>query len=1102
MICFSVLSYLMLGIPFSGLFLSSDKENVLQVFLRAVVGRCCVLSHPTLDDQDESMRLAMHVACHTGWIFSVLLALGMHAMNLHSQRRPAARQPNKQFSENQSPFFFMISSITMETFVAYVVALEAISTDLFGLVPMSGLMKSAGATSILFCGNFGIILINSNWVTVDGGKAALNVLEKMVNVTMMRGAQSGGVVTFVPLEEGKVDSPLVLKGIRSRVLNSKRTDLSKLLRHKIEKDACSSITGKLVGSSSNTNYYARGFFGHTRFATSSKASFEGTHPHQWTPSSRRRIVAQNKTSNTSKKQIEVTSIPVENYITHNGDLDFFQVNGKTYDLETVQKWLELATESKMPATVDSAAIAGLVDLLRTKGCFGLSARYVVSFGLSTSKMDASPVDPLPTNEEYERIGLFFEDALEAHLQENAGCTMDDVDSTPKLRLDLTTRVMKMLSYEYREATSKFENVDTSAAKTFQCSKQPYYALSQFIDEEKGASLEIFAMATIDAFFDNDLLNATKIFLANAKGSFGLTVSSTLDGHRQVCIAARGQPMSVAFYPKKGLICYGSEQAAVKAGMNFETPGGNLTNKMDEETERLDLDDLGGEICLVDWSQDGGAVVSYPNRHLAVHELMGGSVHIVLLHQSKLSTVPDKHLGRRMTLLEGNELVKPLPEQPDDFVLSDIQDIPRICNEIQKDWEDVNMNRLTMWNLGQCIIKRMQSIVNGSLNRNPGTIDILLTGCEVSLWLAEQFASDLQKSFPKLGVKAVSSNKILGLFGQDLGIPCIGFPMSQKTHDLTNTIVIIVSHSGGTFAPLACSNLLQSTTRNIFVVASEWDTQIGKQLRSMYDGSELLASRIFSTEVGVRPAEPCSLSVVATHQLLTNIFQHICLIIIGDLHFRHASGAVITETDLEILERCNRDNIEALEHIVGVDYNIGKVPLSESRTEAELRAAGDVWAEHILENAKAYIMSFLYIMGTVTSGYPLVTGLAIAIGLDTEWAFYMSKFRRADCFLLIWLGICSSSRYVYVLHSHHAARFLDSLIYFFLPQINITILRLLQGRNLRHRMVGRTVVIGDCPWVSQAADAFLSKIFANSYSIAGLNVLSGKRPGCLFVLCVV
>lgn len=72
-----------------------------------------------------------------------------------------------------------------------------------------------------------------------------------------------------------------------------------------------------------------------------------------------------------------------------------------------------------------------------------------------------------------------------------------------------------------------------------------------------------------------------------------------------------------------------------------------------------------------------------------------------------------------------------------------------------------------------------------------------------------------------------------------------------------------------------------------------------------------------------------------------------------------------------------------------------------------------------------------------------------------------------------------------------ARFLDSLIYFFLPQINIIILRIVQKRNLRHRMVGRTVVVGDIPWVAQAGDAFLSKIFACSYSIAGLNVLHGN-----------
>jgi hypothetical protein len=250
----------------------------------------------------------------------------------------------------------------------------------------------------------------------------------------------------------------------------------------------------------------------------------------------------------------------------------------------------------------------------------------------------------------------------------------------------------------------------------------------------------------------------------------------------------------------------------------------------------------------------------------------------------------------------------------------------------------------------------------------------------------------------------------------------------------------------------------------------------------------LTSRIFSTEVGVRPAEPCSVSVVATHQLLTNIFQHICMTIIGNPQFRGVTGAVATEQDLLTLERCNNDGITALERIIGVDRNGIAVHKSLNETEEELRGAGNLWSEHILENVKAYIMSFVYVVVTVTSGYPVLSGVAKASGLTgAEWVFFI-------------------------------IRFFDALIYFWLPQINIMIvrlyalsfffvtipisllhyysfslkLRLLQGRNIRHRMVGRCVVIGDpCPWVAQSAEAFLSKIFACSYSIAGLTVLSGN-----------
>ncbi|CAK9023147.1 unnamed protein product [Durusdinium trenchii] len=88
-----------------------------------------------------------------------------------------------------------------------------------------------------------------------------------------------------------------------------------------------------------------------------------------------------------------------------------------------------------------------------------------------------------------------------------------------------------------------------------------------------------AAAAIDAFFDNDLLHATSLFMKKAKGSFGLCVTCSLDADRQMIIAARGQTMSMAFYPQSGMVLYGSEQAAMKAAVGVRLPG-----KEEEEDE--------------------------------------------------------------------------------------------------------------------------------------------------------------------------------------------------------------------------------------------------------------------------------------------------------------------------------------------------------------------------------------------------------------------------------------------------------------------------------------------------------------------------------------
>lgn len=591
--------------------------------------------------------------------------------------------------------------------------------------------------------------------------------------------KTGGVVCWAEGGSGE------LRGIRSRVVNAKRTDLSEGVYKKVYNDA---FSGGRVKKG------IKGFFGHTRFATSSMATLDGTHPHQWSKPRVWRVYDADAMNKSKKPQTKMAT--VENFITHNGDLDFFRVGGKFYDLHTVQTWLEKATGNPMPAAVDSAAIAGVVDILRTSGSFGLSTRYSLLLGSSSATMDTGVV--LPTLDEFEQAGQIFESAL-TELCKEKNISVNEISNSDELRKEFMTKVLPAVPNLKRQVSS-FSKLIASTD-----------------DEEKGGNgmnAHEFVRATIDAFLDNDLFQTTKYFLENAKGSFGLTVTSSLDASRRICIAARGQTMSIAFYPRKGLICYGSEQAAVKAGMNFANPGGDIPcnssvfkekDKFDDVTVRIDLDDLGGEICLMDWGEEPGSLVSYPNRFMKEHTALYGKVRMVFHQQSK---IVDDQIHRRYTLLEGNEFIKPLPEGADDLILRDIQSIPMVCEQIQKNWNEPGLNRLTAWNFSRCLRARLLARAEEKISVHAGTVDILLTGCEVSLWLAEQFASDVQKAFPKLFIKTVSSNKVLGMFGQELSIPSVGFPMSQKTHDLNETIVIIVSHSGGTFAPLACSNLIQ------------------------------------------------------------------------------------------------------------------------------------------------------------------------------------------------------------------------------------------------------------------------------------------------------
>lgn len=365
-------------------------------------------------------------------------------------------------------------------------------------------------------------------------------------------------------------------------------------------------------------------------------------------------------------------------------------------METIQEFLEDVLCQPMPSATDSCAIAGMVDILRTKGCFSLSVRYALALGMSGCDMGNNSTLDLPKSlEGYEKFGVVFEQALEQLIREQMSASgppakaLAAIADDETLRDDLVNIVVPLLQQQYESLIRPLVPFHISASSNLDGGENG--------DEETGAnkdsnSLASFARVTIDAFFDNDLLQTTKEFLANAHGSFGLCVTSSLDASSQMCLAARGQTISIAFYPKSGVILYGSEQAAVKAALNTATPGGNLQatvhytktnidNPLDRCSARLDLDDLGGEICLLDWNKDGIAsqdnFVSLPNRCLPVHTIMNNTVRLVLFQQNGPSQPSkDKSLFSRMTLLEGNQFIEPLKDEAKDIVLSDIQSIPK------------------------------------------------------------------------------------------------------------------------------------------------------------------------------------------------------------------------------------------------------------------------------------------------------------------------------------------------------------------------------------------------------------------------------------------
>ena len=169
---------------------SLNPFTTFESLYQFVLGRCWEMTI----DTDMPSTFAINTIRHFGWIFSVVIA--MVTYHVHRSRNNKFNSKNNR-NKNCSPLNNPL------VYAAALTAIESISTDLFGLenflLPLfptlgGGTNNSSINTKTVtfYCGNFGLILLNPAYnATAKGCETALDILEKMISVTMVRGAQSG-----------------------------------------------------------------------------------------------------------------------------------------------------------------------------------------------------------------------------------------------------------------------------------------------------------------------------------------------------------------------------------------------------------------------------------------------------------------------------------------------------------------------------------------------------------------------------------------------------------------------------------------------------------------------------------------------------------------------------------------------------------------------------------------------------------------------------------------------------------------------------------------------------------------------------------------------
>ena len=770
-----------------------------------------------------------------------------------------------------------------------------------------------GSAGKFYCGNFGFIcqrLEADEKVLLP--ERMLNMYYQMGRETEIRGEQAGGGLVVAS------DRHEQIIFVGKKVVNKKRDNLTNSLEAAFAVERKKSHSAKIAPlDRSVTGVW------HYRFGTSGPPAVAETHWHEWMNA------RQSQVWHFFAGQWNCQNTNVNHRITHNGDFDSWHLYGKQVANRELGLWLERVLQTPNHAQGDSPKIAGMMDLLITKGMWHASVRLAYYLAIAESvesafggqEPDRDAPDTTPAAAELSSWATLFEQTFLLYRRLLAA------PHSPSFN-----QYLCRLEHDILQATND----------------DPF--ISQWAWQKRVS----FVRTAIHAFFHNDPNLAVKTFMAGAEGSFGLVVVSTLDEDRLV-LSAQGQPISVGFNWQEGYLVYASEPAAVDSVL-LGLP----------ESYRLDLDQKGGEIALVSANEIEIYSLS-DNRQFTPVELK----------ERWISMADHPYLPH----------VKYPHNNTKDPVQRDNREISAMLAEIRATWQDpASINCQSADYLVDLLCQKAdrfeqqrQKMVHAGLSemtRQLPTVDLLIVGVENSLWLGAKFAEDLEAILPWFNVKSISSNELLQVMKCDFDSLRLG----------ADSIVLAVTQSGQTFPTVQTINTFdklyrQEAIAEMFILTGELGSFLGSpviKLKRSLQNSDKERHKIFVNGSGRRTAEAATITVAAAQQTFTELLLYLVKKLRQAYPNSTPFGMTLAPQSITVLEQMRDDFVD-----LSVVQITGATPTGaviSSSIEQKLIKGGRQWAWHILETPVAWAIHALYVL--ITVGWAIPFGYTIPLAKTT------------------------------------------------------------------------------------------------------------------------